>query len=297
LNDELAKHGYLIFPFLMNRFIPRFFLLTAAVLAFSASLCAQAPPNDNCTSPILVAINNGGYGLGTFISATVNISTATLQAGETFPAYITNRDKTVWFKFTLPTTRAANICLKRVSAINYDNFCAFTIYKDNGTCPPAQGQTVIGMPGQNQATCSQNLCLTAGTYLVQASISNSVPVSPAVQFYIQIDLGPPAVTNSNYDLGSQASNSGIISSASSIPVGFTTGCQSIDSAAEICTALPNNGAQHTQSTWHTFTTDNFVDYIGIFMQTIYSTNTPVGFRLYQGNVSNTPLSSLPVIDA
>ena len=48
------------------------------------NLFSQAPANDDCASAVNVPIPAGGFGLGNFISASTNLTNATVQAGETY---------------------------------------------------------------------------------------------------------------------------------------------------------------------------------------------------------------------
>ena len=88
-------------------------LLLAFLFSFAYKASAQ-PPNDNCANAAAVTIDNNGYAFGTFSSAAVDISNATIQSGETFaPAILVagQSNKSIWFKFTIPTTRAVRVTL------------------------------------------------------------------------------------------------------------------------------------------------------------------------------------------
>jgi hypothetical protein len=58
--------------------------MTGAFTIFFLNSIAQIPSNNDCSSALTVAINNGGYDFGVFQSATVDLTKATIQIGETF---------------------------------------------------------------------------------------------------------------------------------------------------------------------------------------------------------------------
>jgi gliding motility-associated-like protein len=273
----------------------RFKLLLLFTCCFISNLAYTAPGNDNCNNALPINISGGGYSLNTFTSATINMSGATLQAGEVFP-YI-NNPVSVWFKFTIPTKRSVNITLYNPSGNlptgTNPAAAGFTIYSDS-TCLPVQhlaSQTGLGANAQRGFGC-----LAAGTYLIQVCSDNSYSnVTP--NLYVSLVVGPP---DGIYDFGDSASVAGTLINPVT-QLAFPVGCQSIDSSQEYSTCLPlgANAVNYTQSTWHTFTTGPCVDYLGIFLgKTTHSPagTTTIGYRLYQGNVISQP-GSLTLVNA
>src|SRR6185503_6163486 len=78
------------------------------IFIFPLTIFAQ-PANDNCANASAISISGSGFGLGIFPSATYDLTSATIQAGETFaPAILVagQTQKSTWYKFSLPTTRS-----------------------------------------------------------------------------------------------------------------------------------------------------------------------------------------------
>lgn len=74
-------------------------------------------------------------------------------------------------------------------------------------------------------------------------------------------IGYTSLTN-QYDLGKDAYDFGTMNTRAK-QVDYEVGCHSIDDATEYsCLPLPDK-ENYTQSSWHTFTTDAHVDYVGI----------------------------------
>jgi hypothetical protein len=76
------------------------------------------PANDNCNNAIEIPIPNNGYGLGTVVGTSVDITNATIQVGETFAPSIfvaAQNQKSVWYKFRLASSRKVTVRLKQGS--------------------------------------------------------------------------------------------------------------------------------------------------------------------------------------
>ena len=70
------------------------------------------------------------------------MTAATLQTGETFAASINTaglNKKSVWYKFTLPTTRGVRISLLQPGSGIQAGNVGFAVYKSGGCVPPATG--------------------------------------------------------------------------------------------------------------------------------------------------------------
>ena len=89
-------------------------------ILLSAMPALAQPANDNCANASVVTISSGGFGLGIFTSSTFDLTSATVQPGETFaPAILVagQNQKSVWFKFTLPTTRSVLVTLAQPGSL------------------------------------------------------------------------------------------------------------------------------------------------------------------------------------
>src|SRR5688572_20433610 len=108
-------------------------LISSFIVLYSLDSYSQ-PANDNCTSAAVITISNNGYGVGVFNSTIDNITAATVQTGETFaPAILTAGQsvKSLWYKFTLPTTRSVKVTLGQTGSAITAGDVGFTVYKAN----------------------------------------------------------------------------------------------------------------------------------------------------------------------
>ncbi|HEX7847187.1 MAG TPA: hypothetical protein VF476_15405, partial [Chitinophagaceae bacterium] len=259
----------------------------AVILVLLTTMPAQAQPaNDNCTNASVVMISNGGFGLGIFTSATFDLTSATVQAGETFaPAILVGgqNQKSIWYKFSLPTTRSVRVTLAQPGSLITAGDAGFAVYKTNSCLPTGADistkLTPIGVFGN-----TFHPCVESGDYLVQVSgkASANGPV------YITVETGQPTAA---YDLQAQAYYFGTIPRGLTTQPAYNVDCQSIDDAAEICTAL-NNYQDYNKSTWHVFKTPAYLDYLGVF---VWGNPGKVGIRVYKGDVRGTSYSSLPQV--
>ena len=192
---------------------------------------ATAQVNDNCANAVVVAIANGGYGLGTFTSATVNMTTATVQPGETFaPALFAagQSQKSVWYRFSLPTPRSVRLTLLQPGTEIAAGDVGFAVYKASN-CLPGNAQistqlTPIGVFGN-----TFHPCLDPGDYLVQ--VSGKAGANGSV--YVQLAVDKPVAA---YDDPATAYDFG------TLPVGtrmveYDVDCQSIRDSLERCPAM------------------------------------------------------------
>jgi len=267
------------------------FLISSIAIYVQSSLAR--PPNDDCSSAMEIAVPNAGFGLGTFITTPVALTTATIEAGEYFYPIITNNQKSVWFYFTVATTRRVDIKLAQVSGLP-SAFIGMTVY-ENYSCPPFPGtSSVLPDLTRNDIGSKFKGCLTPGTYYIQVSANNYNFLDSV---YLEIDIDRSSFNN-DYDLAAAAYDFQTVSTLE-VFVDYTVGCQSIDDTTEsFCPAL-SNYRNYTQSTWHTFTTDNYVDYIAVLVEPsgfLPFTSATVGYRLYEGDVSISLVSSLNLID-
>ncbi len=224
-------------------------------LTGGVSLLAQ-PVNDPCGNALNIPLPGAGFGTGTVQSAVVKLQGATLQPGEYVPSGVPN-SKTVWYKFSLPTTKRVKIILKQTGTTMNASDVGWTLYK-NASCLPASPEQIdppiFKMEGYTHE------CLSAGDYLIQVGASFSANDS----VYFDIELQNPTIQGSSYDLAANAQYLGTISTPLNNPlakdVSWEVGCQSIFATEEIC------GSNFTQSTWHIFKTDGSIDALRIALR-------------------------------
>lgn len=291
----------------MKYFYCRSLLLLCAVV----SLAMAQPANDNCINAIDIPITPTVYSYGTYTSSMTNLQNATVQMGEVFKTELIsagNDQRSVWYKFSLPTHRYVRIQLKQ-DAANTPQIpeadAGFTVYKYNSCLPPLSAVDLAKLTPVNKFGSTDNPCLITGDYLIQVSSKAQIETSPGVfipmqgNIFIEMTIGATTVTN-DYDRP--------FSIASAEDMGtlngyywwnyhrreFDIGCQTIEDATENCPALASF-ADYTQSTWHTFTTDAHVDAVRITMGKKYNRDNQqhiFGYRLWQGNARTTAIGGM-----
>ncbi len=269
-----------------------FFLPVAMVFTAKINPAFAQPANDNCANASVINIANLGFALGDFTSIQIDISSATVQTGETFAPGILGAGlskKSIWYKFTLPTTRSVEVFLKQPSVIIEDGDVGFSVYKASA-CLPSDAQISSKLTPIAKFASSKYPCLEASDYYVQLSANESAngPV------FIMLEIAEP--DPAPYDKPATASKFGKIAMNNTTSVEYTVGCQSIDNVSEVCLAN-SSFKDYTQSTWHTFTTPDYYDFIRLLISGNGSnpadhSQTKIGFRLFEGDISTTPLASL-----
>ncbi|HYH13871.1 MAG TPA: hypothetical protein VD794_01540, partial [Flavisolibacter sp.] len=261
--------------------------LLISLLSFAA-----APVNDNCSNPQVITVPSNGYGLGTFKSIEVNIKEATKQIGESFaPAILVanQTDKSIWFKFTITTTRSVRVMLKQPSTAISPGDVGFTVYKTN-KCLPTNADIGSKLTPIALFAETYHPCVEPGDYLVQVSAKNNVDGLLS----IQLDI---AESGALYDRPKDAQDFGKLTSPSNKSVDFKVDCQSLEDENEVCTV---NGRKqlYTRSTWHTFTTPAYFDYLAIELaKEDYNTGREVvGLKLYKGNVKTAGMGGVTLVD-
>ena len=252
--------------------------------------------NDDCNNASPVVIPSAGFGLGLFTSTQHDLTTATLQAGETFaPSIIVAglNKKSVWYKFSLPTTRAARISLAQPGSVIQAGNVGFAVYKTN-TCLPGTADISTKFSPIEIFGSSFHPCVEAGDYLVQVT-SNQNANGP---IFITLELGEPTPTL--YDKPVDAYQFTNINTNKATVHDFLVQCQTIDDAAENC--LPNSSFKDfSKSTWHTFTTPAYFDWFSVLLADINNPSNPnvakytVGYRIYEGDSKTTPVCSLLLV--
>lgn len=254
---------------------------------FHWGIAYSQPANDDCFNAIDLAVGGGGFALGTYSQTTSGIATATLQTGETFRAGFQNTNHSIWYKFTITASRRVNITITAIGgASTYSNLVSFALYAQGSCTPYPSSATIDQVLARDDTGPKDRNCLAAGTYYIQVACRTGF----TDELRLSLDI-LQAPGNGNYDFGAGAYSFGTISQYAQF-VDYTIDCQSVDSVAEqncpALTAAGQNTSNYTQSTWHTFTTDNWVDYIGIFLEPAGFpplTNAVVGYWLYEGDVS------------
>ena len=278
------------------RFFSRPLLTISSVLLTAAYALGQAPVNDNCANAIPITISNAGFGLGVFNSANTDISKATIQTGESFASAIftaKQNQKSVWYVFTLPTTRSVTVTLTQAGSAIADGDAGFAVYKTSN-CLPGPADISTKLTAIPKFGYTFNPCVDAGVYLIQVSSNNNANGILGIQLSIKDSTG------ALYDHPAQAYDFGKLSSFLT-HIDYQVECQSLENAAEACTSL-GNYKQYTKSSWHTFTTPAYFDFVGVFLSSantncLFSQDTAIiGYNLYKGDVKVSPYGTLPVVD-
>ncbi|MDW8334382.1 MAG: hypothetical protein RMM53_09225 [Bacteroidia bacterium] len=275
----------------------------ASAVFWGSSVLAQ---NDHCANAI--EIGPIGYTLGTWqTSEQAYLNGATIQTGEQFSnaLYPPNnvrdkRAKSVWFKFSIPTARGVKIELDQTNPLIVPAEVGFEVFKVNGFpgCLPTLSQLSVFSIIDNLGA-SVNSCVEPGDYLIHVVSTNHASTNHP--FFVKITTGlpsnppsPAVPVTTLYDLKSGAHNMGVVSGASMNFVNYELGCHTVDDANETCSNLGTDYQDYTQSSWHVFTTDNFVDLIRVELHRPYtggcvqSMSVDVGIKLWVGNVTTNP---------
>lgn len=174
-----------------------FFLKSIFVLLMlSGSINTIAQPlNDNCENAIEIIIPNNAFNYGTFISAKCNVDAATRQRGEQCSKELDengNCDKTVWYKFYIPTTRNISVQLTQQDSAIPQIFAGFNVYAVKN-CNYSDGDLALNLTPLNKFGESGNTCLKQGWYYIQ------VGAKQRASGEIWIELTSAAPYTQNYD--------------------------------------------------------------------------------------------------
>lgn len=249
-------------------------ILTIVLVLLSVSISAQ-PSNDLCENADVVIITNSGFDIGNFIGKKVDLDLATREIGEICDESIKklgNCDKTVWYKFTIPTTRDLEVTLKQTDSLIPQIFAGFTIYKAPD-CNTNVGNIAAQLTPLAKFGTSGNACLQGGDYYIQVSAKNRVKGD----IWVELDIAHPAVDSSNNHL--TPFDIGLIDNNKTNKY-FLTQCNTVTSDE----AVGINNSKFIKSVWfkvtfkagNKFNLLNFVSY------------NDVGYRTY---------SVLPTVDS
>ena len=252
------------------------------------------PANDNCSTPSVINIANGGYGFGTFTSTQHDISQATVQSGETFaPAILvaSQTQKSIWYKFSLPTTRSVRVTLAQPASAIQAGDIGYAVYKTN-TCLPVNDSLSTKLTPIALFGSTYHPCVEAGEYLVQVS-ANSNANGP-----VYIELKILDSSGAAYDHPTNGYDFGLLSNGAYVrSVDYQIECQSLEDGSEVCNTL-GTAEEYTKSTWHTFKTPSYFDYVSVLFahpNGNFGGTPKIGYKLYKGDARITPMSSLMVV--
>jgi gliding motility-associated-like protein len=267
------------------------------LLLFCATHSLAQPANDNCQNISVINVPNNGFGKGTFTSTSYDISQATIQTGETFaPAILvaSQNKKSMWYRFSISTTRAVRVTLAQPGTTITAGDAGFAVYKIN-SCLPTNANISTKLTPIATFGNTYHPCVDSGVYFIQVSSNNNANGS----LYVEVQVSD--TTGALYDRPAQAYQFGV-ANANNRFVDYFIGCQSVEDANERCNVL-YNASQYHKSSWHTFTTPAYFDYISIMLSKTNgnyfvnsATNKKFGYTLYKGNAVTAPLSSLITVD-
>ncbi len=248
----------------------------------------SAQQNDSCVNASIINITNSGYGIGTFYSDTVDITNATIETGENFIPSIfvaSQHSKSVWFRFSLPTSRYVRLELVQYGTSIPAGDVGFSIYKTNSCLPQISDVSTKLTPHPNFDSTSHP-CVESGDYLVQVSTKPNTTGRIFIRLVIDYN------TSSRFDHTSEPYDFGTLYNGVE-NIAYSIDCQSIDDPNELCSSI-SNATDFNKSTWHVFTTPSHFDYLILLLSHQNGFNAPVGIKIYQGDVRSTPYNTLPV---
>jgi hypothetical protein len=225
----------------------------------SANSCGPTKPSTG------VVFNNKNYDLSAYF--TFNLAA--------------NADVNIQTAYTSPTTPICENILVRVFAAGITSSC-------NALTSGSLYDEFIGT--------KKLLCLPAGDYTIQvlsssnpSAINNSDVTTATSLTCIRGSLGRGfslSLTKSDalYDNMNGAYNFGILNQHRKV-VSYNIGCHSVENLETLCTSIMNNNGDSLKTTWHTFTTPAYFDYIDMAFtgSSSFSSNLVVGYRVFQGN--------------
>ncbi len=274
--------------------------LIICLLTNIVSFVLAAPPNDNCDKAIEVVIPDGGFAFGDFLSDEIDLTEATIQPGEYFaPVLVSavNDKKSIWYKFTLPTSREIRLELLQPGNLVPTADAGFTTYYTDGCLPGAAESFAAKLTPLNKFGSSYHPCMAQGTYYIQVSCKSSSngPI------YLKMSIGHTFENNTTdnvpYDFAEEAHDFGVLS-GSSVSVTHDFGCHSIDNTVEYDCMDEASPEEYNQSSWYVFKTDDYTDIIE------FSINAGSGgfkkqnwyYKFYEGNVRTSDPISLSLLD-
>lgn len=257
---------------------------------FPLTIWAQ-PVNDNCQDAVTIPVSGSGFGIGTFVSATANLTAATVQAGEEFAPSVWVaglHQKSVWYKFSISTNRKVTLRLRQAGNTIVAGDVGFAVYYTPG-CLPGVPSLSSKLTALETFGNTFHPCVDSGTYFVQVSAKSRANGI----IYLELITETTAVSYDNmvsaYDFG--------IMDTHRKAINYGVACHSTEAGEEVCrNALGVAGPYKTS--WHVFTTPLYSDYIDIAFSgnagyfTGAGMDETVGVRVFRGDARNSSFSTL-----
>jgi gliding motility-associated-like protein len=240
------------------------------LLLLLASLAVAQPANNQYNARIDIPLGPDNYQFGSFYSDTVAINAANAQAGEYLlnPVY----NKTIWFRFTIPTARKIRVRVLQNPEIMQSNDAGFLIYNNTNGLPGANNLATF-TPLFSLSSYSENICLDQGTYSIQVVARSNANGN----LFVELLSAPPE--SESYDLSASPTQLGTLKNPLTTKVNWN--CLSIESANELCPNLGGNYQNYTKSAWITFNTDEHIDLLYFRMTNV---QYRYGIRIFEGDV-------------
>lgn len=222
----------------------RLLLICIWCLSFTTTAHAQAPANDNCENADEIVIGGNGYAFGKFTSVKSNINFATKQRGEKCSGELEingNCDKTVWYKFYIPTTRNISVELTQKDSAIPQIFAGFNIYAVKN-CDYGLDNIENRLTPLSKFGVSGNTCLTQGWYFIQIGTKQKAKG----ELWVVINAADHAPQN--FDLPSTLYDFGLISNTIKTQY-FNPACASVEEPE----AVAINDSSFNRSLFFSFT--------------------------------------------
>ncbi|MBX7202957.1 MAG: gliding motility-associated C-terminal domain-containing protein [Bacteroidia bacterium] len=261
------------------RNIPGLVLFVLFLLSALASF--SQPANNQYAARADIMLGADNYQFGTFYSDTVTITAATSQAGEYLlnPVY----NKTVWFRFTIPTSRKIRVRILQTPEVMQSNDVGFVIYQGTPGLPQA-GDMATFTPLFSLSSYSENICLDQGTYSIQVLARSSA----AGNIFVELLSNSPE--SELYDQSGFPTQLSVLKDTAGTNINWN--CLSIETVDELCQAIGGNYLNYTKSAWSTFQTDNHID---LFAFSLSNVTRRYVIRIYEGDVATAGISGISEI--
>ena len=254
------------------------------ILVMFTSMLSQAQPsNDNCNNASTINITGAGFDKGIFAGTQVDMTAATSQTSEYYaPSIVVSglNKKSVWYKFSIPTHRSIRVSVGQPGGAIQAGNVGFAVYKTSN-CLPGDKDISNKLSPIETFGNTYHPCVDPGDYLVQVSGSNGA--NGPIILSVEVGESDPAP----YDKLTNASSFGKLINKS-YNTDFFVECQSIDLAAEVCQTSPTFKS-FTKSTWHTFTTPAYFDYLNVWLGYLGGGDanfaSKYGYRIFEGDPS------------
>jgi gliding motility-associated-like protein len=269
-------------------------IVSVLLFLLVSSFALAQPSNDDCANAKTIIIPGGGFALGAFVSTTDDISSATVQPTESFaPAILVSglNKKSMWYKFKLPTHRSVRVTLQQPGIAIAAGNAGFAVYKTD-SCLPINNQLSSKLTPIATFGNTYHPCVEPGDYLVQVTTNNLANGPLSIKLQVSDSAG------AQYDHPASAQVFGTLSQPVT-GVSFFVNCQSIEDESEKCTGL-NNGSLYTKTTWHTFKTPAYLDYLSVLLASptggFTGNYNSIGYKLYEGDVKADGMGALLLRD-